>query len=128
MNLTEQFINKIVQLPNYIDFPILIIAILSALGIVIVTVSQDKKKTKTKSLLKVILSIVLIACPITLVLFGTYYVKKPFYDTFKVTKTGTMLIVEQKDTNRQTIVTIKEETDDSFIVEYGRTYIIPKEK
>ena len=39
-----------------------------------------------------------------------------------------MLIVEQKDTNRQTIVTIKEETDDSFIVEYGRTYIIPKEK
>ena len=42
MNLTEQFINKIVQQPNYIDFPILIIAILSALGIVIVTVSQEE--------------------------------------------------------------------------------------
>jgi hypothetical protein len=128
MNLTEQFISKIVQLPNYIDFPILIIAILSAISLALVTISQDEKKTKTKSILKAILSIIIIACPITLWLFGTYYVKKPFYDIFKVTKTGTMLLIEQKETQRQTIVTIKEESDDYYVVEYGRTYTIPKEK
>lgn len=128
MNLTEQFIDKIFQLPNYIKFSILIIAILSAVLLVVVTLSQDKKKTKTKFLLKVILSTIIIACPITFVLLGTYYVKKPFYETFNVTKTGTMLLIEQKDTKRQTIVTIKDETADSYIVEYGRAYPIPKEK